>query len=217
MTKNTVANRLNEDRGKIGPWDVAELCELVAAFHEVGANVEHLIALERAMVSAPPPSSYVPERIEEYVDSIRRALLELTKGLAGTVVAGAPELAGDLAQSFFIFSGSTGVAPAAPLPEVQGFEPITAAVLSTQTRQVAGAVVDVALLRLAFNDAESGAPGNVDAVLVKRNRSTDERTVVHFPASPASRHFDQAIETRAIWLGLADGDAAAAANPYPCT
>lgn len=196
MTNATLAKHSNEGRSKIGPWDVPELHELVAAFQILGANIEHLLT-----VGEGDPDE------EALVNSVRRAMVELTKGLCGTVVVGAPELAGELARSFFVIWGSTrGEEPTARAPQ---WEPLNVTVLSTETRKHEGTghTVDVALLRIAYYDAESRGevPSLVDALLVRHDRTNDDRRVRHFPAEVNSQHFDRAIECRAQWLGVSDG------------
>lgn len=197
MTIHIVPNQQSEGSpGKIGPWDVLELRELVASFHELGSNVERM--LDQADESEAEPV---------HVENVRRALLELTKGLAGVVVAGAPELAGELAKSCLVYWGSSGTRS----EEVKGaaeFEPVRVSVLSTETRkhETTGHVVDVALLRVAYYDAEARSePSMVDALLVRRDRANDDRRVRYFPTEVNSQHFDRAVECRAQWLGVSDG------------
>lgn len=197
MTISKVPDRADEERGKIGPWDRAEVAEWCETFRTLKDATEELLARH---------DLGDVDYVAQHLPGLRRAFCEVTKALGGTVIAKAPELAAELAQSFAVYAAAQGTPAPAPLPEVAAFQPVTCAVLSTATRNVHGSDVDVALLRLTFNDPATGGPALVDAVLVRRVRSTDQRDVVHFPAGLAAMNFDQAIETRAVWLGLTDSE-----------
>jgi hypothetical protein len=198
MTHTNVAKQPDEERGKIGHWDRAELCELVQAFRELADGTARLITL----------GDEGDEATNESAEHLRRALIECTKALAGTVVAGAPEVASELARSFFFIHGSTGAPPLSEERAAQ-FEPLRVTMLSTETRkhESTGHVVDVSLLRVAYYDAETkgDAPSIVDALLVRRDRENDDRRVRHFPQEANAAHFDRAAECRAQWLGVSDG------------
>jgi hypothetical protein len=184
MTQSKVAKQAEEGL-KIGPWDVAELCELSAAFRELGAVVDQMIA----------------HGGDGDVDNVRRALFELTKGLAGTVVAGAPELAGELASSFYVIHGSSrrvDVPPNGMRLSNTGRVGIT--VFSCESMQKGEAFVDAALFGVTFEGETSP-----DLVLVRRDRRTNERRVRHFEAEPGDVHFERAAECRAEWLGVSEG------------
>jgi hypothetical protein len=197
MTTTNVAKQPNENRGKIGPWDELELVEAVCAMREIASSLEILLEVRANGGDMPP---------DENIEQVRRALLELTKALAGTVVAGAPELAGELARAFFVISGAHGVRKPESATPATAFEPLSVAVLSTETRkhEATGHTVDVALVRISFNDAESDA-SIVDALLIRRDRNNDDRRVRHFPCEVNSQHFERAVECRAQWLGVSDG------------
>lgn len=201
MTHTKVSNHSNEGRGKIGPWDKLELLEIVCAMREIAAGLEIMLEIESDCGESPRADT---------IEQMRRTLIELTKGLCGTVVAEKPDVAAELASSFFYIQGSVGAgtAPASETRAVQ-FEPLRVTLLSTETRkhETTGHLVDVALLRVAYYDAESSGevPSLVDALLVRRDRENDDRRVRHFPSEVNSQHFDRAVECRAQWLGVSEG------------
>lgn len=205
MTIKKIAEQQNAGRGKIGPWDRTEIAEWASTFRVLMTASEDICkAHDRGDV----------DYVAEHVEHMRTSLLEVTKALAGTLVAGAPALGAELARSFLVIWGSTRTEEPSS-SRAPNVEPIAVSVLSTETRthESTGHTVDVSLLRVAYFDV-GDAPTLVDALLVRRDRQNDDRRVRHFPQEANAAHFDRAAECRAQWLGVSDGPFAAT---RPCT
>lgn len=202
MTQQIVTEQQNQGRDKL---DRNEVLEWIATFRDLISGCEAYLAAEDGA-----------DEIEQSVQAgqLTSAFFSVAGGLAMVAIALAPHRKGELASSFLVFSGSVGVRSDAP--STRPFEPISVSVLSTESRrnEASGHLVDVSMLRIAFNDPTGHANPTADALVVRRDRANDDRRVVHFKSEPGSLHFDRAAELRLEWLGVSDGPFVAT---HPCT
>jgi len=206
MTQITVPNHSAENRGEIGPWGFEEVQDMICALRELAAGIEVVLDFKR-QTENDAERACSPQTI----GLVQAQAREVTKALGAFASAESSKVALELAEAFAIGAS----AEAAPQPPASSRvvgrgaleSPVLCSVLSTETREKEGRMVDVALIAVAFY--EPGLQGSrheyTDAVLVRRDRENGERRLRHFEREENDFHFHRANECRLEWLGLSDG------------